>query len=166
MGISCNKEVGKRMFGEKKKKKKKPYLSEYDSICRTLQIDRENRIHSGKLSYLQARYTRKIKIFLPGYTTLCAGTIGPNEKISRDLWVIVCLYGVFTLHGTSGYSATGPTALRDFQTTSRMNFYHQKFTSLTPQWNGRESNPRHRNGNRTPNRPHHGRADLWVMSPR
>ena len=25
-----------------------------------------------------------------------------------------CLYGVFTLHGTSGYSATGPTALRDF----------------------------------------------------
>ncbi|XP_064106518.1 uncharacterized protein LOC135215582 isoform X4 [Macrobrachium nipponense] len=42
----------------------------------------------------------------------------------------------------SGYSATGPTALRDFRTTSRVNFYHQKYTSLTPQWNGRESNPR------------------------
>ena len=26
----------------------------------------------------------------------------------------------------------------------RVNFYHQKYTSLTPQWNGRESNSRHR----------------------
>ena len=68
----------------------------------------------------------------------------------RDLYrshpVCFCLYDVFMLHGTSGHSATGPTALRDFQTTSRVNFYHQKYTSLTPQWNGQESNSRHRGG--------------------
>ena len=51
-----------------------------------------------------------------------------------DQCLFVCLYGVFTLHGTSGHSATGPTALRDFRTTSRVNFCHQKCTSLTPQW--------------------------------
>ena len=60
--------------------------------------------------------------------------------------LFVCLYGVFTLHGTSGHSATGPTALRDFRTTSRVNFYHQKYTPLTPQWNGQDSNSRHRDG--------------------
>ena len=53
----------------------------------------------------------------------------------KPMFRILCLYGVFALHGTSGQSVTGPTALRDFQTTSRANFYHQKDTSLTPQWN-------------------------------
>ena len=66
---------------------------------------------------------------------------------------LVCLYGIFTLHGTSGHSATGPTALRGFRTTARVNFYHQIYTSLTPQWNGRESNLRHRDGKRPPNQP-------------
>ena len=48
----------------------------------------------------------------------------------------VCLFGVFTLHGTSGYSATGPTALRGFRTTSRVNFYHQKYTPSDPSMEG------------------------------
>ena len=80
--------------------------------------------------------------------------------------LFVCLYGVFTLHGTSGYSATGPTALRDFRTTSRVNFYHQKHTSLTPQWNGRESNSCHRDGKRTPNWPRHWRVitPIWKIT--
>ena len=40
----------------------------------------------------------------------------------KPIFRILCLYGVFALHGTSGHSVTGPTALCDFRTTSRVNF--------------------------------------------
>ena len=46
--------------------------------------------------------------------------------------LFVCMYGVFTLHGTSGHSAMGPTALRDFQTMTRVNFYHQETNISDP----------------------------------